>query len=319
MKILVTGAAGFIGYHLSKSLLLNKKNEIIGIDNLNSYYDVTLKKQRLLILKKQKNFKFHKVDLINSTSLNNIFNKYKIKYVINLAAQAGVRYSIESPDKYFDSNIKGFFNLINISRNHKVKHFLYASTSSVYGNQENFPLKENYNTDKPLSFYAASKKCNEVIAYSYSNIYQLPTTGLRFFTVYGPFGRPDMALYKFANLLKKNNKIKLFNRGNHDRDFTFVDDIVEGISKIVNRPSKSDVPYEIFNIGGNKSYKLKYFISLIEKSIGKKAKFLMLPLQKGDVRKTQASTKKIDKLINKKKYITLENGIKKFFEWYKNQ
>ena len=316
MRILVTGAAGFIGFHLVKKLLEKNKNLIIGLDNINSYYDIKLKKKRLQILKKNKNFIFYKINLKNYDSVIKIFEKHKIQYVVNLAAQAGVRYSIEYPEKYFESNIEGFFNIINISRKYKIKHFLYASTSSVYGVQNEFPLKENYNTDKPLSFYAASKKCNEVIAYSYSNIYQIPTTGLRFFTVYGPYGRPDMALFKFAELIRKNLNIKLFNYGNHERDFTYIDDIIEGISKIINKPSSKKIPYEIFNIGGNKSYKLKYFISMIESNLGRKAKFVKLPLQKGDVRKTHASTIKIDKLINKKKYIKLEKGIKYFFDWY---
>jgi UDP-glucuronate 4-epimerase len=248
-----------------------------------------------------------------------VFDQYKIKYVVNLAAQAGVRYSIEKPEKYFDSNLSGFFNLINLCKIHHVSHFVYASTSSVYGDQKKFPVKETFNTDNPLSFYAATKKCNEIIAYSFSNIYRLPTTGLRFFTVYGPYGRPDMALFKFANLLKKNKKIKLFNNGNHERDFTYISDIVEGIVKILEKPSTKKIPHEIYNIGGNKSYKLKDFITLIEKNLNKKAKFIKYPLQQGDVRKTQASSSKLDKLVNKKKYIKLDLGIKKFFEWYNNQ
>ena len=319
MNILITGAAGFIGFHLIQKLCENKNYNIIGIDNLNNYYDVNLKKSRLKILKKNKNFTFKKIDLSRNSFLKKVFDQYKIKYVVNLAAQAGVRYSIEKPEKYFDSNLSGFFNLINLCKTHHVSHFVYASTSSVYGDQKKFPVKETFNTDNPLSFYAATKKCNEIIAYSFSNIYQMPTTGLRFFTVYGPYGRPDMALFKFANLLKKDKKIKLFNNGNHERDFTYISDIVEGIVKILQKPSNKKIPHEIYNIGGNKSYKLKDFIALIEKNLNKKAKFIKYPLQQGDVRKTQASSSKLDKLVNKKKYTKLELGIKKFFEWYNNQ
>ena len=319
MNILVTGAAGFIGFHLIQKLCENKRFNIIGIDNLNHYYDVNLKKNRLKILKKNKNFFFKKVDLSKNLLVKKIFDEHKFKYIINLAAQAGVRYSIQKPEKYFDSNLNGFFNIINLSRMYKVKHFLYASTSSVYGDQKHFPAQEKFNTDQPLSFYAATKKCNEIIAYSFSNIYGLPTTGLRFFTVYGPYGRPDMALFKFANLLKKNKKIKLYNYGNHERDFTYISDIVESIVKLIDMPSNKKIPHEIFNIGGNKSYKLLDFIRLIEKNLNLTAKFKKYPLQQGDVRKTQASTSKLDKLINKKEYVKLDLGIKKFFEWFNNQ
>ncbi len=317
MITLVSGAAGFIGFHVANKILQNKKNIVIGIDNLNSYYDVKLKKKRLSILKNNNNFFFKKVDISNLKSLEKVFNENKIKIVINLAAQAGVRYSIKNPNTYLESNIIGFYNIINLSRIYKIKHFLYASTSSVYGTQNKFPLKEDYSTDKPLSFYAATKKCNEIIAHSYSNIYGIPTTGFRFFTVYGPYGRPDMALFKFATNIKKNNKIKLYNFGKHERDFTYITDIVEIVTGIMRKPSKNKIPFEIYNIGGNKSHTLKYFISLIEKNLNLKARFLKLPLQKGDVRRTQASTNKIDKLINKKEYIKIEIGIKKFFEWLK--
>lgn len=316
MNILVTGAAGFIGFHLVNKLCENKKWKIIGLDNINNYYDINLKKNRLQILKKNKNFFFKKIDLCKFSSLEKLFKKEEIKIVINLAAQAGVRYSIENPEKYFESNLKGFFNIINLSRVYKIKHFLYASTSSVYGNQKKFPLKEEYNTDKPLSFYAATKKCNEVIAHSYSNIYGMATTGLRFFTVYGPYGRPDMALFKFANLLRNNKKIKLFNNGDHERDFTYISDIVHGIVKLLNKPSSKSIPFEVYNIGGNKSYKLMHFINLIERNLKIKAKFKKYPLQQGDVKKTQASTHKLDRLINKKEYVDLNTGVKMFFNWF---
>ena len=319
MQILVTGAAGFIGFHLVEKILQNKKDFVVGIDNLNSYYDVKLKKNRLSILKKYKNFRFKKIDINNYKKVEKIFKENKFKIVINLAAQAGVRYSIENPKNYFENNIRGFFNIIDLSRHNKIKHFLYASTSSVYGNQNKYPLKESFSTDGPLSFYAATKKCNEVIAHSYSNIYGIPSTGFRFFTVYGPYGRPDMALFKFATSIKNNKKIKLFNYGNHERDFTYVSDIVDAVAAVIKKPPKKQIPYAVYNIGGNKSYKLKDFIFLIEKNLKKKARFLKLPLQKGDVRKTQASTSKIDKLINKKEYIKLEKGIRNYFEWFNSK
>jgi UDP-glucuronate 4-epimerase len=316
--ILVTGAAGFIGFHLVKELQKNKNYLIVGIDNMNNYYDVELKKTRVSILQRKKNFVFYKIDITDLYNLKKIFKKYKLQYVVNLAAQAGVRYSIEKPATYFKSNLEGFFNIINLSKDYGIKHFVFASTSSVYGNQTKFPIEENRDTDKPLSFYAATKKSNEVIAHSFSNIYDLPSTGLRFFTVYGPYGRPDMALFKFSKNIINNKSIKLFNYGDHERDFTFITDIVEGIIKIISKPPKKKIPYEIFNIGGNKSYKLKHFISIIENNLKTKAKFEYLPLQKGDVRKTHANKKKLDVLINKKSYIKLEFGIKKFIKWFNN-
>ena len=236
-KILITGAAGFIGFHVSLKLLKSGKN-VVGIDNLNNYYDPKLKISRLNILKKYKNFIFKKIDLVDRKNLNKIFQKNKIEKVVNLAAQAGVRYSLINPKSYIDTNIVGFFNVIDLSREYKVKHFIYASTSSVYGALQKMPFKETYTTDHPIQLYAATKKSNELIAHSYSHIYKLPTTGLRFFTVYGPWGRPDMALFKFTKNILSNKKIDVYNYGNHSRDFTYIEDIVQGILKSTNKIPK---------------------------------------------------------------------------------
>lgn len=320
MRILVTGCSGFIGFHVcSKLLQLHKKIYLVGIDNLNNYYDVKLKKDRLKILKKKKHFLFFKEDISNYNKLKKVFKLSKPDIVLNLAAQAGVRFSIKYPQKYFDSNILGFFNLIDISKNFKVKHFIYASTSSVYGNNNKFPITEEMNTDKPLSFYAASKKCNEIIAHSYSFIHGLPTTGLRFFTVYGPFGRPDMALFKFTKNILNNKKINLFNYGKHTRDFTFIDYVTDAIVKIIKKYPSQKVPYEIYNIGGSKPVSLIKLINILEKNLGKKAKIKYFKLQKGDVKKTHASNAKLVKKINiKSKPTDIKYGIKLFVDWYKN-
>tara|TARA_B100001057_G_scaffold383421_1_gene389638 strand:- start:1743 stop:2708 length:966 start_codon:yes stop_codon:yes gene_type:complete len=315
MKILVTGVAGFIGFHLVKKLL-DKKIIVYGIDNINDYYDRGIKKARLKELKRSKNFIFYFISLSNKQKINNIVKKNNISYIINLAAQAGVRYSITNPQEYFTSNIEGFFNILEISKENKIKHLIYASTSSVYGNNKKFPLNEESKTDQPLSFYAASKKTNEVMAYSYSNIYKLPTTGLRFFTVYGPFGRPDMALFKFTKSLFTNKHISLFNNGNHSRDFTYIDDIVEGIFLLIKKPSNKIIPYNIFNIGSNAPKKLNLFIKIIEKLVNKKSKIKKLPLQLGDVKKTHASINKLTKYVGYKPKYNITIGIKKFVDWY---
>ena len=315
MKILVTGVAGFIGFHLVKKLL-DKKIIVYGIDNINDYYDIGIKKARLKELKRSKYFIFYFISLSNKQKINNIVKKNNISYIINLAAQAGVRYSITNPQEYFTSNIEGFFNILEISKENKIKHLIYASTSSVYGNNKKFPLNEESKTDQPLSFYAASKKTNEVMAYSYSNIYKLPTTGLRFFTVYGPFGRPDMALFKFTKSLFTNKHISLFNNGNHSRDFTYIDDIVEGIFLLIKKPSNKIIPYNIFNIGSNAPKKLNLFIKIIEKLVNKKSKIKKLPLQLGDVKKTHASINKLTKYVGYKPKYNITIGIKKFVDWY---
>lgn len=317
MKILITGCAGFIGFHLAAKLLENKKNIIYGVDNLNNYYDLDLKKNRLKILKKNNFFIFKKLDICNKIKLKNYFNSNKPDCVIHLAAQAGVRYSIDNPSTYFSNNIEGFFHILEMSRIFNVKHLVFASTSSVYGDSNKFPLQENDNTDKPLSFYAASKKTNEVMAYSYSNIYKLPTTALRFFTVYGPFGRPDMALFKFSKSIISNKKIDLFNKGNHYRDFTYIDDIISGITKIISRPSKNNVPYAVFNIGSGKPQSLKLFLSIIEKLLKKKSIKNLLPLQKGDVYKTSANISMLSNKFNYKPKFNIHIGIDNFIKWYR--
>ena len=315
MKILITGSSGFIGFHLS-NFFLKKKIQVHGIDNLNNYYDTNLKKNRLDILKKNKNFFFYKFDLINKSKLNNVLKNNKIKIVIHLAAQAGVRYSIENPQTYFKNNLEVFFNILEVSKLNKIKHLIFASTSSVYGENINFPLKENEDTSKPLSFYAATKKSNEVLAYSYSSIFKLPCTALRFFTVYGPYGRPDMALFKFTKNILENKKIELYNNGNHARDFTYIDDIVKGIDSIINKPNKNKIPFNIFNIGNGRSRKLKDYLSLIEKKLGKKAKIKKLPLQKGDIKKTHSDIKLLKETSGYKPNTEIEEGVTNFIEWF---
>ena len=317
MTILVTGCAGFIGYHTCVKLL--KKNKIVyGIDNLNKYYDVRLKKNRIKELKKiYKNFYFNKGDIENINFLKKIFKEKKIRKIIHLAAQAGVRYSILKPRTYMQSNILGFFNILECSRIYKVNHCVFASTSSVYGNTKKFPTSENDNTDQPLSFYAATKKSNEVMAYSYSNIYKVPLTGLRFFTVYGPLGRPDMALFKFTKSIINNSKISVYNKGNHLRDFTYIDDVVESIYKLIYKPPKLKIPFEIYNVSSNNPITLNNFISKIEKQLNQKSRVLKMSIQKGDVIKTHGNNKKITKKTKYKIKNDLDLGINKFTKWYK--
>ena len=318
-NILITGCSGFIGFHLCIKLSRNSNYRIFGIDNMNNYYDVNLKNERLKILKKQiKNFKFFRIDIEDDKKIKNNFKKYKYEYVIHLAAQAGVRYSIEKPRSYLKSNIEGFFNILENSQQIKVDHLVYASTSSVYGSNDSFPLNESIDTSSPQSFYAATKKANEVMAHSYSSIHKLPTTGLRFFTVYGPYGRPDMALFKFTKALFDNSKVHLYNKGNHVRDFTYIDDIVEGISKIIKKPKKNKIPYQIFNLGNGNPKKLTYFLSIIEKVIQKKSTKVFKKFQLGDVLKTHADISNLKRKIGFKPKYNIELGIKKFVEWYKN-
>ena len=317
IKILVTGCAGFIGFHLSNKLLLNNNFAVYGIDNLNQYYDINLKRDRLKILKKNK-INFFKIDIRNSKKIKENFKKHKYNYVIHLAAQAGVRYSIENPKAYITNNIDGFFNILDNSRLFNVKHFIYASTSSVYGDNKSFPLNEELKTDSPMSFYAATKKSNEVMAHSYSNIFNFPTTGLRFFTVYGPYGRPDMSLFKFTKGILNKSPIDLFNNGNHVRDFTYIDDVISAILKLIKRPSIKKIPYAIYNIGSSKPESLKYFISEIEKNLKIKSISNFMSIQKGDVLKTHADTIKIKKEINFKPKYNIKKGIKSFINWYKN-
>ena len=327
--ILITGSAGFIGFHLAEKLLQENK-KVIGVDNVNNYYDIKLKKNRLKILSKYKNFSFYKKDLTRVNAIEKIFKTNKIDYVVHLAAQAGVRYSVINPEAYIASNINGYFNILNLSKKFRVKHFIYASSSSVYGSHNKFPFKEKYNVSYPTQLYAATKVSNELMAHAFSNLYNLPTTGLRFFTVYGPYGRPDMSLFRFVNNIYKNKTINVFNRGNHFRDFTYIDDITHSIKLIIKKiPNKkkakgkifgvneSGAPYRIINIGGNKSVKLDKYISLIEKIIGKKAKKKYLGLQMGDVIKTQACNDKIKSITKFAPKTDLKIGLEKYIIWFK--
>ena len=313
MKILVTGAAGFIGYHLCKSL--GKNNEVVGIDNLDNYYDITLKQNRLKNLKSVSNFKYVYIELTGKTLLEHLFLCEKFDAVIHLAAQAGVRYSLEFPEKYIDSNVVGFHNVINLCKKYKVKEFLYASSSSVYGEQIEQPFKEDQRVDKPVSIYAATKKANELIADSYSHLYNIKTIGMRFFTVYGSYGRPDMAIYLFTDAIANNKPINVFNNGDLFRDFTHVEDVVKGIEILLNNNNIKD-NYNVFNIANGKSEKLDSFINEIEFNLNKKAVRVNMPMQSGDVKKTWANIDKIKELGYCSK-VSIKEGVKEFIDWYK--
>ena len=327
MKILVTGAAGFIGFHLIKALL-KQDCFIVGIDNLNPYYDVNLKNDRLKILSEhstEASFKFITLDLADRTAMASLFADYGFDIVVNLGAQAGVRYSIEKPHEYVDSNLVGFVNILEGCRHAKVKHLVYASSSSVYGMNIKQPFSTKDRVDFPISLYAATKKSNELMAHTYSHLYNIPTTGLRFFTVYGPYGRPDMAYFSFTKKILAGEQIDVYNNGEMQRDFTYIDDIVEGIVRVIDKvpaPQQSiattaTAPYQIYNIGNNQPVTLRRFITAIEDACGKKAKENLLPMQPGDVPATYAD---IDELINDIDFIpktSIEDGIAKFVEWYK--
>ena len=334
MKLLLTGTAGFIGFHLAKRLLADG-HEIIGLDNINEYYDVRLKYARLKetgiasseiaygkMLQSDvfTNYRFIKLNLEDRSSIESIFSKEKFDYVVNLAAQAGVRYSIENPHTYIDSNIVGFINILECCRHNSVKHLLYASSSSVYGNSDSIPFTEGDRVDYPISLYAASKKANELMAHTYSHLYHLPTTGLRFFTVYGPYGRPDMALFIFARAITEGKPVKVFNNGDLSRDFTYIDDIIEGIVRIVDHIPDENNPhpyYQLFNIGRSHPVQLMDFIRAIEKSIGKKAILEMLPMQQGDVKTTYADTSNLEAAVHYKPETPLEDGVARFVDWWK--
>ena len=331
MKILVTGSAGFIGSMLSLRLL-KRDNEVVGIDNHNDYYDPKIKNDRLQFLLKYKNYKHYKVDLTDKNSLEKVFHDHKFHIVVNLAAQAGVRYSMKNPLSYINSNIIGFAHILENCRKYNIKNLVYASTSSVYGANTKMPFSEHDSANHPLSVYAASKKSNELMAHSYSYLYKLPTTGLRFFTVYGPWGRPDMALFKFTQAILSGDPIDVFNHGNHSRDFTYIDDIVDGILKTIDNPAsinldwKSDdpdpatskTPWRIYNIGNNKPVNLMDYIKALENSLGKKAKFNFLPLQPGDVKDTFASVENLKKNFNYQPSISVDEGVSKFVKWFKD-
>jgi len=327
---LVTGSAGFIGFYLSKRLL-NEGCSVIGLDNLNDYYDVNLKKDRLNILKQHEQFKFKYVDLKDKEKLEDIFKENKIDIVVNLAAQAGVRYSLQNPDVYIQSNVVGFLNILEMCRHYKIDHLVYASSSSVYGLNVKMPFSVHDNVDHPLSLYAATKKSGELMAHTYSHLYGLPTTGLRFFTVYGPWGRPDMALFLFTEAILNDKPIKVFNYGKMKRDFTYIDDIIEGVVRVLNNPPQpnpnwdktnpdpgtSSAPYKVYNIGNNNPVELMKFIETLEEKLGKKAEKKFLPMQDGDVPETYADIDDLVKDFGFKPSTSLNDGIERFVEWYK--
>ncbi|PWW31285.1 UDP-glucuronate 4-epimerase [Cytobacillus oceanisediminis] len=330
MSILVTGSAGFIGFHVSKRLL-KEGHKVIGLDNLNDYYDVSLKENRLSILTNDPNFSLVKIGLEEREKINKVFEDYNPRIVINLAAQAGVRYSLENPQAYIDSNIVGFTNILEACRHYKVEHLIYASSSSVYGANESLPFSVHDNVDHPISLYAASKKSNELMAHTYSHLFGLPTTGLRFFTVYGPWGRPDMALFLFTKAIINGEPIKVFNNGNMQRDFTYIDDIVESIYRLTKSPAKpnkewsgmnpdpgtSYAPYRVYNIGNNSPVKLMDFIAAIEEKLGVNAKKEFLPLQAGDVPATYADVEDLFNEVDFRPKTSIKDGISNFIDWYK--
>ena len=312
--ILITGCAGFIGFHLVKKL--SALYEIVGIDNLNNYYDVCLKKDRLKKIKKIDSFKFFEIDILNHEDIKKIFQVHKIDFIIHLAAQAGVRFSLKYPQKYIDNNISGFLNILEASKNNKISKIFYASSSSVYGSNINLPYIENDRTDYPLSFYGVTKKTNELMANYYSNTYEMKLVGLRFFTVYGPWGRPDMSYFKFTQSILRNDKIQVYNNGNHSRSFTYIDDIVHSIFLLIKKIDNIEKKSILINIGGSESIKLIDYIKIIEKSLNMKARIDFLPLQKGDVKHTHSNVDLLSSIINFKPQITLKDGIDNFIEWY---
>lgn len=330
MTILITGVAGFIGMQCGLSILKENK-DVIGLDNINDYYDQNLKLSRIKLLKKYPNFIFRKISIENFNDLNKLFKKFKPKIVLHLAAQAGVRYSLKNPFAYIDSNVKGFMSILECCKIYNIDHLIYASSSSVYGGNTKHPYSESDNVDKPINIYAATKKSNELMAHSYSHLYNLPTTGLRFFTVYGPWGRPDMALYKFTEAIYKNKEIDVYNNGKMTRDFTYIDDVVDCIKKIIEKSplislSKKDnskpdihkVPYKIFNIGNNKPEDLNKYINAIEVSLNKTAKINLCPMQPGDIQKTHSDTSLIYEWIKFRPSTNINDGVKKFVSWYLN-
>jgi len=330
MKVLITGTAGFIGNKLTQRLLA-RGDEVIGIDNVNDYYDPSLKEARLDLVKNNPAFTEVRINIEDRPAMEETFRKHKPHRVINLAAQAGVRYSLENPHAYIDSNIVGFTNILEGCRHHDVEHLVYASSSSVYGSNTNMPFSVHHNVDHPVSLYAASKKANELMAHTYSHLYQLPTTGLRFFTVYGPWGRPDMALFLFTKNILAGKPIDVFNYGNHKRDFTYIDDIVEGVIRTLDNVAKpnpdwnsdapdsatSKAPYRLYNIGNNQPVELMHYISVLQDCLGKKAELNLLPLQPGDVPDTYADVSDLVNDVGYKPNTSVEEGIAKFVDWYR--
>jgi len=331
MKILITGAAGFIGFHLAKRFL-STGTAVFGIDNLNDYYSVHLKKDRLSILQQDANFQFAPIDLADSDALEAFFKAHGFTHVVNLAAQAGVRYSLINPKSYVNSNMVGFANLLECCRHFSTQHLVYASSSSVYGLNTSMPFSVHDNVDHPVSLYAASKKSNELMAHTYSYLYKLPTTGLRFFTVYGPWGRPDMALYLFTKAIREGKPINVFNHGKMRRDFTYIDDIIEGVFRIVHHipgpnplwdgqnpdPSTSPAPYKLYNIGNNNTVELERFITVLENALGQKAIRNYMDIQPGDVPATYANIDDLIRDVGFKPSTTIEDGIERFIAWYKD-
>ncbi|MBY9063458.1 NAD-dependent epimerase [Sphingomonas yunnanensis] len=329
MRVLVTGAAGFIGMHTS-SLLLARGDEVIGVDNLNDYYDVSLKEARLARLRAHANFTFHHADVADAAAIQRIFSEQKPDRVVHLAAQAGVRYSLTHPHAYIEANIQGFLNILEACRAQGTEHLVYASSSSVYGGNVALPFSEHQNIDHPVSLYAATKKANELMAHTYSHLFGIPTTGLRFFTVYGPWGRPDMALFLFAKAILENRPIDVFNNGQMTRDFTYVADIVESVVRLVDKPATPDpdfdpahpdpatsnAPYRVFNIGNSRPTPLMGYIAALERSLGAKAQMNMLPMQPGDVQATAADTSALEAWIGFKPDTSIETGISRFVDWY---
>jgi len=329
MTILVTGSAGFVGFHTTKRLL-ERGETVVGLDNVNDYYDVTLKESRLAILDKFDNFELARLDLEDTKGVADLFAARKFKTVIHLAAQAGVRYSLENPRAYVDANVVGYLNIIEGCRHNSIEHLVYASTSSVYGANTDMPFSVKRNVNHPLTLYAATKKANELMAHTYSNLFDIPTTGLRFFTVYGPWGRPDMALFLFTKNILAGKPIDVFNHGKHSRDFTFVDDIVEGVIRVHDNtatpdpkwdsgapdPSTSSAPYRVYNIGNNRPQELMRYIEVLEDCLGKKAEKNMLPLQPGDVPATSADVSELMTDVGYKPETTIEEGVARFVEWY---
>ncbi|TAI48585.1 NAD-dependent epimerase [Flagellimonas allohymeniacidonis] len=336
MKVLVTGAAGFIGYHVCQNLIKNG-HQVVGLDNINDYYDVNLKYNRLEDLGISKkdasgfdsittstenaNFKFVRMNLENREAMPKLFESERFNVVCNLAAQAGVRYSLENPEAYIDSNIVGFLNILECCRNFKIEHLVYASSSSVYGTNKEIPFTTDQQVDNPISLYAASKKSNELMAHTYSHLYGFPTTGLRFFTVYGPWGRPDMALFLFTKAITQGNPIKVFNKGNMQRDFTYVDDIVEGVVRIIEKPINGNMDrdlYKVYNIGNSNSVKLGDFIKAIEQNLEVEAEKTLMPMQPGDVEKTWADVADLERDYGYRPNTPINEGVRKFINWYKN-
>ena len=329
MKVLVTGSAGFIGYHTSKRLL-DSGHDVVGLDNLNDYYDITLKKDRTKLLQSYDRFSFYKINVEDQSAVELLFKNEPPQRVIHLAAQAGVRYSIEHPQVYVQSNIVGTFNILEGCRHNRVEHLVYASSSSVYGLNTKYPFSVHDNASHPASFYGATKIANELMAHSYSHLYGLPTTGLRFFTVYGPWGRPDMALFLFTKSILTSKPIELYNQGNMVRDFTYIEDIVEGVSRIINKipepnpnwsetdldPASSTGPYRLYNIGSNRPVQLMDYVQEIEKNLGMKAELNLMPMQNGDVKKSHADIGDLVKDFEYSPKWSIQNGIKNFIQWY---